>query len=142
MRVGGQIVFRVEYPPDQLGGHLLARAVIDREQVEKFLLVGPVLHDLRRQFDEIAVDGRSGQARIGSGGENAVQRMAELVQHRRHLVEREQRRQAVGRLRKVVDHRNQRPRLDAVLDSLLAELGHPCSAAFRGAGEEVHIQNG
>lgn len=68
--------------------------------------------------------------------------MAELVQHRRHLVEREQRRQAVGRLRKVVDHRDQRPRLDAVLDSLLAELGHPCSAAFRGAGEEVHIQNG
>ena len=142
MLVGGQVVLGVDDPPDQLGRHLFAGLVVYGPEVEELFLGSPVLHNLRRQFDEIAVDRRAGHAGVVSLRENAVQRVSEFVQHRADLVECQQRRGILGRFREVENQRDQRAGVLPVARRLAAEFGHPGPAAFRGPREEVHVQYG
>ena len=111
-------------------------------QIEKLLFGCPIFHQLRRQFDEITVNVRSRQGRITAAGQHPVQRMTELVEQGRHLIESKQGGLPVGRFRKVAHDRDQRTNLAALFDILRPKLGHPCSAALRGPREIIHIQHG
>lgn len=139
--IGRQIVLRGDDAIDNLRGNLLPGLVMCGPQVEELLLRGPVLHDLRRQFDEVAVDVRAGERLVGTFAQHAVQRVSELMQEGLHLVEGQQRGGRLGRLRKVHHQRHQRSGLLAVHALRSAELGHPRARVFRGTREEVEIEH-
>jgi hypothetical protein len=63
----------------------------------------PVLIKLRRQLDEIARNTGAGNGRVGNIRQHAVQRVAEFVEQRARVVERQQRRLAFRRLGEVAD---------------------------------------
>ena len=140
--VGRQIVLRGHDLLHQLGGDRLARSVMHGPAVEILFLRRPVLHDLRRQLHEVAVDARAVQRLVLALGQHAVQRVSELVQECVELIESEQRRRGLGRFGEVHHQRHQRTRLLAVLDARAAELGHPRARTFRLAGKEIEIQHG
>ena len=139
--VGRQVVLRRHDALDQLGGHRLARLIVDGPQVEELLLGGPVLHNLRRELDEVAVDVRAGERLVGTLAQHAVQRVAELVEEGLHLVKGQQRGLRLGGLREVHHQRHQRAGLFAVDHLRTAVLGHPGARVLRGAGEEVEVEH-
>src|SRR5699024_10183201 len=98
VRVCGQVVFRCDDFVDEFLRHLLARLVVYREQVEELFFRRPVFHDLRGQFDEVLINGRSRQRCVFAFGEKSVQAVPEFVEERFEFVERKQRRGGGGRL--------------------------------------------
>src|SRR4051794_8927498 len=73
--------------------HLLEEFVRDRiaclpmprEKVERLALPTPVLHNLRRQFDEIPLHARSRQRPDLAPAEKVMQQVAELVEDGLHI---------------------------------------------------------
>ena len=98
-----------------------------------------MLVELARQLDEIAHDVGAGEARIGDVGEQAMEAVAELVEHGSGLVERQQRRLALGRLVEIAGVDDERNDLAAEL-LLIAERGHPGAAALARPGEEIAVE--
>ena len=68
--------------------HRLFRLVVAREAVEHLARQQPVLVQLRRELDEVAR--RARQARVAHVLQQAVQRVAELVEQRLGIVQRDQ----------------------------------------------------
>ncbi len=145
---GGQVLARREPLVELLGGadplddravERLAGLVVAGVVVEHLGPEHPHLVDLARELDEVAVHVRAGQLRVGDPREQAVQRVPELVEERRDLVEGQQRRLPLGRLRhvEVVDDDDR-----VVEQARLGDEGvHPGAAALRVAGVEVeHVQ--
>ena len=108
---------------DQFLRHRLAALVVLGEVAEHFRIADPVLVELRRELDEVARGVGARQARVFLIGEHAVQRMAELVEHRDYVVIRQQRRLARCRFGEVGDVVNHR--LGAVELRLIDEVAHP-----------------
>ena len=75
--------------------HRLAGAEVARELAQDFRLLEPVLVELRGQLDPVGQDAGAGHRRIGDVRQKAVQRVAELVEQRAGVVERQQRRVAL-----------------------------------------------
>ena len=95
----------------------------------------PHLVHLAGELDEVAEHGRAGEVRVRHGGEEPVQRVPELVEEGRHLVERQQRRLTRRRLGDVeVVHDD---RVGAAQSGLADERVHPRPAALRVARVEV-----
>ena len=94
-------IARGNEPLDELLRHGFAGPIMAREAPQHVGLLHPVLVKLRRQLDEIGGDVGAGDFRIGDGGQQSVQRMAELVEHRAGVVKAQQRRLAVSRLREI-----------------------------------------
>ncbi len=122
----------------QIVRHGLARLVVRRILFEYLLLECPILHDLRRQLYEVALD--LGQTAVTHVGEEEVQCVAELVEQRLGLVDREQCRRIADRAREVAYYAYRRSHTLAVLVSLLGKVAAPCAAALARAREQVEIQ--
>ena len=123
---------------DQRLRHRLAGLVVLGVVGEHLRIGRPVLVELRRELDEVARRVGARQRRVLLVGEHAVQRVAELVEHGDHVVERQQRRLAGGRLGEVgdvVDHR-----LGAEQLRLVDEVVHPGAAALVVALEVVAVE--
>ena len=75
-------------------GERLAGVDVAGVRVEDLGPVDPHLVDLAGELDEVAEDVRAREVRVGDRREQAVQGVAELVEERRDLVEREERRHA------------------------------------------------
>ena len=99
----------------------------------------PVLHDLRRQFDEIAFDLR--KAAVFHVVEQEMERMAEFVEERFRLVERQQRGRIAHRAREVADDAHNGRHALAVLIGLLDIVAAPGALALAVAGEIVEIEH-
>ena len=99
----------------------------------------PVLHDLRRQFDEIALDLR--ESAVLHVVEQEVERMPELVEQRLGLVEGQQRGIAPRRAREVADNAHHGSHALAVLIGLLDIVAAPGALALAVAGEIVEIEH-
>ena len=94
---------------DQRLRHRRAGLVVHRVVREHLRVERPVLVELRGKLDEVARDVGARQRRVLLVGEQAVQRVAELVEHRRHVVEADERGLARRRLREVGDVVDDRP---------------------------------
>ncbi len=106
------------------------------EALQNFRLLQPVLEELRGELDEIARHARPGDQRIGDVGEEAVQRVAELVEEGARVVEAEERRIARAGFGKIHHVHDDRP--DVAVELLLAaKTAHPGAAPLRGPGEIV-----
>ena len=81
-----------------------ARLMVTREEVERLPLPGPVLEDLRREFDEVPGDAHAGERLHLDLAEHVVQEVSELVEDRRDLVVGEQRLAAADGRREVAAH--------------------------------------
>ncbi len=122
---------------DDVGRQRFAGVDVTRVGAEHLGPVDPHLIDLTRKLHEVAEHVRSREVRVGHGGEQPVQGMPELMEERRHLVEREKRRHARSRLGDVEvvdDHR-----LRAAQARLRHDRVHPRAAALGVAG--VQVQN-
>ena len=129
-------VARRDEPLQQFFGHRLAGPVMEREAPQDVGLLEPVFVELRGQLDEIGRDVGAGDLRIGHRGEQAVQRVAELVEQGAGVVEAQQRRLAVGGLGKI--HHVDDERADVAGELfLIAQSGHPGAAALRCAREII-----
>jgi hypothetical protein len=102
---------------------------------ENLRVAQPHLVDLRRVLDEVAGHRGAGEHRILHVGEQAVQRVPELVEQGAHVVDREQRRLPVGGARQV--ERVEHHRLRAQQPRLRDERVHPRPAALRLTRVEV-----
>ena len=85
----------------QVVRHRLAGLVVPGELLQHLGPLQPVLVELRGQLDEIGEHAGARQRRIGHVGQQAVQAVAELVEQRARVVERQQRRLAAGALGEV-----------------------------------------
>ena len=92
----------------------------------------PVLVDLAGELHEVARGVRARARRVPAVGEQAVQRVPELVEHGDDVVPRDRRRG--GRVVAVVGHHGE----GAVARRLVDEVAHPRAALLRRAGPEVH----
>ena len=114
---------------EQVLRHRLAGAVVHGELAQDLRLLQPVLVELRRQLDEVGQHAGAGDQRIGHVRQQAVQAVAELVEQRARVVERQQRRLAGRRLVEV--HHVDDERADVAGELLLvAERRHPGAAAL------------
>ena len=112
------------------------------EGIQKVLLYGEVLHNLRRQFHEIPVHVGSAHALEASIGKHAVQCVTELMKECINLRESQQRRLFCRRLREIHRNRNMRAAVGSVtFYPLLFIACHPCSRAFSGTRMEVGIEH-
>ena len=119
--------------------HRLAGLAVHRVARQHAGLERPVLVELRRQLDEVARDVRARQAGVRRVGEDAVQRVAELVEQRlapRRSVR--QRRLAGGGLHDVGDVADDRLRAQQL--RLDAEVVHPRAAVLVVAREVVGVE--
>ena len=101
-------IARGNEPLDEFFRHGFAGLVVAGEAPQHVGLLQPVLVKLRRQLDEIGGDIGAGDFRIGDGGQQPVQRMAEFVEQRAGVVKAQQRRLAVSRLCEVAHIDDQR----------------------------------
>ena len=118
-----------------------AGLVVPGVHLEHLRFDRPVLHDLRRQFDEVAGDFGAGERLVRAVGEQPVQAVPELVEQRLDFLERQQGRLVAGRLREVAHVVDHRPNVLAVDLDLLPKLAHPGAAPLAGAREVVDIQD-
>src|ERR1700734_1605162 len=101
---------------------------------------GPVLVELRGEFDEVAGDGRAGEGWVLGVGEEAVEGVAELVEEGDDVIEGEERGLACGGgwdVRDVVDDGER-----AEQAGLAYERGHPGAAVLVVALEGVEVEEG
>ena len=129
-------VARRDEPLQQFFGHRRAGPVVEREAPQHGGLLEPVLVELRGQLDEIGGDVGAGNFRIGDGGEQAVQRVAELVEQGARVVEAQERRLAVGGLGKIRHVDDEGADVAGEL-FLIAQSGHPGAASLRWAREII-----
>jgi hypothetical protein len=124
----------------------LAGLVVPGMASQHLGLGDPVLEQLRGQFDEIAQHLRARQAAVGHVGQQPVQTVAELVEQRARVVQRQQRRRprrALGKVVVVQDHRQldpvdaAEPRAPADVAALPAQSAHPRTAALARSREVV-----
>ena len=85
LHVGGAIGARALHLLEEVIGDGRAGFVVAREQVQRLALGAPVLHDLRRQLDEVLRHARAGQAPHAHPAQAMVEQMSELVKEARHL---------------------------------------------------------
>ena len=116
-----------------------ARAVMHGIVLQHLGFECPVLHDLRRQFDEIALDLR--EAAVFHVVKQEVERMAEFVEERFRLVERQQCGRIAYRAREVADNTHHGRHALAVLIGLLDIVAAPGALALAVAGEIVEIEH-
>ena len=95
LRVGGAKCFGALHLLKQIVGNLCTRFPMPCEQVQRFALPTPVLHDLRRQLDEIPSDACARQAPHFHAAQQMMQEMAELVENRLDFAMGQQRRFAI-----------------------------------------------
>ena len=104
LAVGGAERPRPLHPLEQLLRDRRARLEVAREQVERPALPAPVLHDLRRQLDEVPGHVGAGQRAHFDAAQAVVQQVAELVKDRLDFAVGEQCRAAAGRRVDVAAH--------------------------------------
>ena len=80
---------------EQVFGDRRAGFVVPREQIERLPLPAPVLHDLRRQLDEVPRDVGARQAAHFHAAQQMMQQVSELVEDGLHFAMGQQRRLAV-----------------------------------------------
>ncbi len=102
----------------------------------------PVLVDLRRHFHEVAVHVGALKSVEGCRGEHAVQRVAKLVEHGLHLVDREQRGRVLGGRRHRCHIEDDGAHTLALIVVLGVHLAHPCALGLGGTGEVVGHEHG
>ena len=108
--------------------------------VEDFRYRCERLIELRRHLHEIARHRRSTQCVVVAVGEDAVQRMSELMEERGHLVPREQGRlsfRCLGTVEHIEDNRQLLAHA-----TLLGESAHPRPAPFSGSPVQVAVEEG
>ncbi len=101
-------------------------------------MAGPVLVDLRREFNEITWGIGAGERGETLAGKQAVKGVTKLVEQGDDVIPGEKRNAAVTRLlvvADVVDHRTGRQ-----LEGLLDEIAHPGPALFGIAGKVVAVK--
>ena len=140
LRIGAAIGARAHHLPEQLFGNRLAGLVMAGEQVERFALPAPVLHDLAGQFDEVPGDGGARQALHFHAAQHVMQQMAEFVEDRFHFAMSQQRGLVADRRREVAantaDVRLERRRLDTG-----DEAFHPGAIALGFAREPIGVES-
>jgi len=118
-------------------GHGLAGLVVLREMIEYLRIAGPMLVELRWEFDEVAGHVGAGEQRVLGGGEHSVQAMAELVEHGGDVGEADERglaRRGLGEVGDVVDDRQRAQQF-----RLADEVAHPRAAVLVVALEVVAV---
>jgi hypothetical protein len=125
---------RLSQPLDQRLGHRRAGDRVTRMLAQHLRIERPVLEELRRQLDEVAQHARARQPLVGDLRQEPVQPVAEFVEQRAHVVGRQQRRLAGGRLGEIVVVHDDR--LLAERARLVAVGRHPRAAAL-GRPHEV-----
>ena len=123
---------------DQRRGHRRASLVVLRIVGQHVGLERPVLVELRRKLDEVAWHVGARERRVMNVGEHPVQRVSELVEHRRHVIISQQSRLARGRLGEIGDVVHDR--FPARQRRLVDELIHPCPTLLVVALEVVGIK--
>ncbi len=124
----------------KIGGHGFAGFVVLRVVVEDGGIRGPVLVELRRELDEIAGDGGSGEGGVFGVREHAVEGVAELVEHGDDVGKGDERGLALdgfGKVGDVVDDGQGAEQL-----RLRNEFAHPGSAVLVVALEVVAVEEG
>ena len=102
-----------------------------------------MLHELGRHLYKVARHIGTRERSIVAVGEDAVERVAELVEQRFHLVHIQHGRLVDGRLAEVEHQRHDRNLVFTVTSViLLSEVGHPRARALALTREEVHIDDG
>ena len=124
---------------EQRLGDRLAGLVMDGEPRQDRRLSEPVLVDLRRQLHEIGRHGGAGDTREGDIRQQAVQRVAELVEQGLRVVVGQKCRLARGGLVEIADVQHDRSTHTAEL-ALVAEAAHPRARLLRGAREEITVE--
>ena len=125
--------------PHERFRNLVVGAVVQRILFQHLGFGGPVLHHLRRQLHEIALD--VGQPAVLHLAEQAVQRMAEFMEEGLRLVEIEQRRRRTGRTGVVGHHPYDGRHALAVLVILFGKVPAPRSAALALAHVVVEVEH-
>ena len=123
---------------DQILRHRRSGLIVLRIVRENRRLQSPVLVELRGEFDEVARHGRTADRWVLHVREHTVQCMAELVKHRRHVSEREERGLACSRLCEVLRIRDHRFRAEE--SALADEAARPRAAGFVRPGEKVRVE--
>ena len=118
----------------QVGRHRLAARADLLEQRQHLGVVDPLLQHLRRRLDEVELDRGAGLRGIARVRQRDVQRMAELVQQRLQLVDRQALAVEVG-------HQRGRRQL-AAPGRRAAQRPHRRVAVLVGAGVEVEVERG
>ena len=127
----------------QLVGQGFTRLIVEGEGLQEVLLHGIVLHELRRQLYEVPPHVGTAETLEAGVGKHAVQRMAELMEERLHLAQRQQCRLVVRRLRQIHHHRHVRPHVLTFLIYILSLVfGHPCPTLLAFAWMEISIEDG
>ncbi len=109
---------------------------------EHFFLEGPVLVDLRRQLDEVAGHGGAADRTVVALGEQAMEGMAEFVEHGLHVVKAQQRGRVGRRFVEVAHVDDDRTHHLAVEGHvLIADVVHPGAAALAFTREVVGGQH-
>ena len=80
VEIGRLIVLRCDDLGNQVGRNRFSGLVIHGPQVEELFLGRPILHDLRRQLNEILIYVRTADRLVLSLRKNGVQRVSELMQ--------------------------------------------------------------
>ena len=108
----------------------LSGLVVAGEQVERFALPAPVLHDLRREFHEIPRNVGSSKATNLHAAQAVMQQMAELMEDRLHFAVRQERGVIFDRRGKVSADQTE-VRFKAIRGGAPGEKRvHPCTAAL------------
>ena len=88
----GLEVTRLDHPVEELVGNLLARLMVPGKQIQALTLPGPVLHDLRRELDEVPRHLRTAEQLHLDISQDVMEQVTELVKDRLDLAVGEQRR--------------------------------------------------
>ena len=136
--IAGLEVDALQHALLQVGGHGFTRLVVAGIIVENLGDAGERLVELRRHLHEVAGHIGAGQTAILTVGEDGVQGVAKLMEHRGDVVPGEQRGlsfRGLGEVAHIEHHR-----LLLALVALRDELVHPGSAALGGPAVEVAVE--
>ena len=124
---------------DEVFGNHLARAVMHGVLFQHFGFESPVFHDLRRKLHEVALDLR--ESAVFHVVEQEMERMAEFVEERFGLVERQQRRGVAHRTGEVADDAHHGSDALAVPVGLFDIVAAPRTLTLAVTREEVEIEH-
>ena len=122
-------------PRHQSGRQRLTGFVMDREPGDQGLVPRPQLVDLRGELYEVAGNRGSGARWVPDLGEQAVEGMAELVEHRDHVVPGQQAGRTLGGAGEIAGVRHHGKGTGQV--RLIHHRGHPRPATLGGPGERI-----
>ena len=129
---------------DQRIGNRLAGLPVARVGLQHRRLGQPVFKQLRRQLDKVAQHRRARQPLVGDVGQHAVQAVAELMEQRARIFQRQKRRRPRCTLSEVVvvQHHGDGVAAAGFVAALLAQRAHPGTAALGRPREVVLHEDG